>query len=270
MPGSRAALRATDDYRRRLRIVQQRAVSLARGGWRFDIDNLDRDHAQWVERTAAAARELQAAGVALSTAYLSAYLTLERGEATSVDAPSAMVGVARDGRPLAEALAPSLFTIKQAIGEGRPVAEAFRTGLNRAVRVVGEEAIAPARAALDDSIREDDRIVGWRRVTAGGCLACIAAATGAVQADDETLEVHDHCQCTKEPVVGGVRELVQRRTGPELFNSLPEAEQDARYGKKAELLRDGEIGFQDLIKRDHMAVIPDVITEAPLEALNPS
>jgi hypothetical protein len=61
-----------------------------------------------------------------------------------------------------------------------------------------------ARAALGDGIRTDERIVGWHRVTAGGCGACLAAAT-RTYATHEPLRVHDGCRCGAEPVVATSR-----------------------------------------------------------------
>lgn len=274
MPAHARSLRITDTYRLHLKHLRARGVNYAREQWAtLDPQDLDGSHAAWVQKVALTLTELQRAGARLSLAYLTAYLRSETGKgfvAPPVDL-SAHVGKARTGKPLAEALVPSLFTVKGAIGAGAAVDAALKLGLDRAARVTGEETIAPARATLQDGIREDGRIIGWRRVTGGGCGACIAAATGAIQADDELLEVHDHCQCTKEPVVADVPDDTHRPTGPAMFRAMPVHEQDAVLGpEKAGLLRTGAIGFKDLIQHDPMSAIPDGITEAPLSALTTS
>lgn len=268
MPAQARSLLVTDEYRNRLRQLRARAVAAARRGWTIDPTDLDGSHEQWAARTSLILTELQRAGMQLSIGYLTAYLTSELRAAAPAELQEDVSGRARDGRPLLEALTPSLFTIKAAVGEGRPAAEAIRLGEQRAMRFIGDESIAPARQALADSIAADDRIVGWRRVTGGGCGACLAAATGAVQADDQVLEVHAGCQCSKEPVVGDVRDTVRRPSGRDMFDGLTTADQDGLLGhEKASLIRDGLIPFSGLVMREPMAVLPTGITERPLQDL---
>jgi hypothetical protein len=95
----------------------------------------------------------------------------------------------------------------------------------------------------------------------------MAAATGAIRADDEVLPVHEHCRCTSEPVIRGVREQVQRPTGHDIFESLSTQEQDARLGPAAELVRTGQASLDDLVTTSPMALVDDRITQAPLKAL---
>jgi hypothetical protein len=93
-------------------------------------------------------------------------------------------------------------------------------------------------------------------------------ATGAIQADDEVLEVHPSCSCSKEPVVADAPDRVMRPTGTEVFERLSAQEQDSLLGPdKAELVRSGDIPLHSLIEKQEQAVLPTVITEAPLEAL---
>lgn len=265
------SLRVTDAYRHRQALLREHGQRTARLGWQqVELEDLDASHERFVAQTAPALVVLQRTGARLSAGYLAAFLTSELDRAVIPHAPAEAdyAGRARDGRPLHEALVPSLYTVKRAIGEGKAPAAALSEGLNRAVRVAGEEAVFAARGTLADAIHADERIIGWRRVTGGGCGACIAAATGAIQADDDVLEVHDHCQCTKEPVIADAPDRATRPSGPELFEAMSAERQDALLGtEKAELLRTGAIDFNDLIQRDPMAAIPDQITERPLEAL---
>jgi hypothetical protein len=269
MPAHERSLQITDRYRERLSALRAQAVTLTKDGWRtLDPAELDRAHAAWVQRTAVLLTELQRGGIRLSLAYLTAYLRSETGRITTPPLPTVQAGVARSGVSLEEALVPSLFTVKKAIGEGQAISAALALGLDRASRLATDETAAAARDTLAEGIREDGRIIGWRRVSGGGCGACDAAATGAIQADDETLEVHPFCSCSKEPVVAGVPDAVQRPTGEEMFHAKTEAQQDAMLGKdKADLIRSGDIDFHDLIQHDPMVAVPDGITEAPLQAL---
>lgn len=272
MPANARSLLVTDGYRRRRAVLRDQAVTVATNNWRrIDPRNLDRSHAAWVTRTAPLLADLQRIGARLSAAYLTAYLSSEMGRRTSaarVDL-AARVGRARDGRAIDETLVPTLYTVKGAIGEGLEMAAALSQGLSRAVGVVGEEAVAPARGALSDGMVADDRIVGWRRVTSGGCGACLALADGAIHADDDFIEVHDNCSCDSEPVVADVDDSAARPTGHEMFTALGKDDQDALLGEeKAQLIRTGEVALHDLVQREPMAVIPDGITERPLQDLH--
>jgi hypothetical protein len=269
MSASARSLLVTDEYRKRLRLVRRQATLAATAAWVLDPADLDGSHALWVARTTPLLTELQRSGARLSIGYLTAFMQSETGRRipppTVDDSHS---GRARDGRPLAEALVPSLYTIKAAIGDGRPAEQAIKLGLDRALSVIGEESVAPARASLAGGIEQEPRIIGWRRVTGGGCGACLAAATGAIQADDETLEVHPSCSCSKEPVLGDVPDTVRRDTGHDMFRALSAPEQDALLGhEKATLIRDGHVPFDRLIQRERFAVLPSGLTERPLQDL---
>lgn len=271
MPGSARSLALTDSYRRRLGGLEHQTRAVVRNGW-GDIrpDDLEGTHRAWTRTAAATVDVGQRAGVRLTAAYLAVYLTSETGRRV---APAQVnerkyAGWTRAGAPLEGALGGSLFTVLAAVKDGRDITEALSLGLVRAERRAGDETVAAARRAMDDQLSGDDRIVGWRRVTSGGCGACIAAATGAIQETDATLPVHSSCKCSKEPVVRDVRETTLRPTGPEMFNQLPAEKQNQLLGEeKARLVRDGQIAFSDLIAVSPMATIDDQITEAPLKAL---
>jgi hypothetical protein len=270
VPASARSLRITDTYRQRLQVLRRRSMLTARDNWqRIDAADLDGSGERWAASTAAILTSFQRAGGQFSLAYLTAYLRSELGRVVPAPpVPEIRAGTSRDGRLLSEALFPAILTTKQALGDGRELQAALELGLNRALRTASEETVASARDSLADTIRQDGRILGWRRVSGGGCGACDAAATGAIQADDEALEVHPFCSCSKEPVVADAPDTIQRPTGEEMFNAKTPQEQDAMLGPdKAALIRSGEVPFTDLIQRDPMAVVPDGITEAPLEAL---
>jgi hypothetical protein len=127
--------------------------------------------------------------------------------------------------------------------------------------------MAAARGALLEGIRTDERIVGWRRVTSGGCGACLAAAT-RTYADHEPLRVHDDCRCGAEPIIRDIPDRAPRPDGHQIFDAMNVAQQNAALGHTtAQLVRAGDVPLSDLIEVNHMAAIPDVITQAPIQAL---
>lgn len=271
MPGSERSLRVTDAYRRRLLAAYERAGVIAATNFTaVDPQDLDGSWGPFAERTVEATIVLQRAAVALTAGYLAAFLASETGDAASL--PPAVdlsaVGVAQHGAPLEDAIQSPLIGAKTAIRDGATVDQALGKARARVVRLSQSATVAAPRAALHEAIRSDDRIIGWRRVTAGGCGACLAATTGAIHEDREVLQVHSHCRCTAEPVVRGVPDTARRPTGFEIFNGLPSAQQDQLLGPdKAQLIRTGAVPFERLIAVDRMVEGPDQLVEAPLKAL---
>lgn len=276
MPARQASLAITDQYRARLLEQRQRAVRAAGSAWlRLSLDDLSGTFASWLAIATAVTEAAQRAGVTLTRAYLATYLASELGRqtATPMIVDDAYVGQDGFGRGLQRALLPPLLTVKMRIGQGATPGQALGMGLNRATRLVATAAMSAPRGALSDAIQADDQIVGWRRVTAGNaCGACLGAATGAIQHDEEVLLVHDSCRCGKEPVVKGVRERVLRPTGQEIFDSLSREQQDVLFAgrggaEKADLVRAGQVELDGLITRQRLALGGEVITETPLATL---
>jgi hypothetical protein len=271
MPGSERSLLITDAYRDRLARLAERASTLTLQRWQQNVtlNRLESAHALWVTSTVAALEQAQRAGVNLTLAYLSAFIASETGqralEIPAYDA-SKVIGVADTGLPLAEPLAKTLIGVKSLIKDGKAPGEALIETGTRAERLASSAVMAAPRAALQDQIDTNPSIVGWRRVTRGGCGACLAAAAHAYA--HEPMRVHAHCHCTQEPIVRDVPDLAPRATGPEIFARMTRAEQDQALGPvAAEAVRDGSVAWPDLIHTDPMTVGPDWISQAPDVAL---
>lgn len=269
MPANARSLVITDRYRERLRLMQRSAAQNARAQWQqVTLDDLDATTERWAGSVALLIEETQRGSVNLTAAYIAAYVGSELGRAQLIPTITQQVGIAEDGRPLVQALDVAKIGTRVALKAGHDSTTSLDHGLGRGVRLaIAALAFAP-RAALVNGMKEHERVVGWRRVTFGGCGACLAAATGAIHATDELLEVHDNCQCTMEPVVRDVPDRERRPTGEAMFAALSPAEQDRRLGPKtAEMIRSGQASFADLITHSPMATVPDQITQAPLHAL---
>jgi hypothetical protein len=209
-------------------------------------------------------------GVTLADGYLAAYIAAEKGgqpKPRGLDAAPYLDS--EDGRSTRRALLPPLFTVKAAIASGLGVEQGLHLGRIRAVRTVSVQTMDAPRRALADLYQEDSRVVGWRRVASwGACGACLSLMSGEVEHSRAELHVHPECRCIGEPVVKAVRERIRRPTGREVFESMTAEQQNAAVGeKKAELIRSGDASFGDLVKHEHQATGPDLITEAPLTAL---
>lgn len=279
MPATEHAVRLTDAYRARLLVIRQQAVALAATRWRqVSLADLDGTFDRWTTVIAGLLEQAQRAGVTLTDAYLAAYLAaeLQRPVQPRGLAVDEFAGRDRSGRPLDTALASAIITTKIAIRQGRNPDEALRMGRSRAIRTVASETLAAPRDALGKLMVEDDRVKGWRRLTApGACGACLASATGNIESTRAHLKTHRFCRCQPEPVAAGVRETVHRPTGREIFDAMTPAEQAALFHgrgseEKAQLIRSGAVPFEALIAPSPMVTMPDDITETPVEALTRS
>lgn len=255
MPASASSLELTDAYRERLARIRRSTIGALSRLWVLDLEDLDASFLAWLALADRLLTATQADAVRSTDAYAAAFIGTELGRPAVAPlglAGSGIVGTATDGRPLRELLRPSVFTVKAAIGAGRSFAEASSLGQARALRASTTELDRAGDRALDLAIEEHDAITGWRRVASGGaCGACLASMTGAVQSTARVLERHPHCRCTKEPVVDGAPDRIERPTGRELFEQMTPAEQNRLFAgrggaEKAELLRTGKVDFEDL------------------------
>ena len=276
MPARRASLAITDRYRQQF--TRANVATSKKVGKAFNdlvrVDDLDGGFERFAVYATAEIDRVRAAQVELADTYLAAYTSSElrrKVEPTGID-PNRFTGLDRFARPLDVALRPPVFTVKLALLQGYAVPAAVAFGVARVSRITGAEVAAAGRTVLSELMRASGNVVGWRRVAAGeACGACLGAATGAIRADDEVPDVHDNCQCTAEPVIGGVSDNFERPSGQDIFDSKSEAEQNALFSgrggaEKADLIREG-MPISDLIERTDLALGGSSITEAPLSKL---
>ena len=68
---------------------------------------------------------------------------------------------------------------------------------------VGRLVLNAGRETVLSTVNADRRILGWQRVTSGGCEWCrMLAGRGAAYKSEGTssFDAHDHCVCSAEPV----------------------------------------------------------------------
>jgi hypothetical protein len=202
MPASESSLRITEAYRSRLfgirSLLERRAESL----WPT-IDGLD--DFTWTNKAAAATQNAQREAVALTGAYLTAFLSSEVGTRTRgpILDTRRYSGWSRDGRPLQDALRSPMIGVRFKLKEGATPEEALAYGLNRAKRMVSVDYDHAHRTALLDGLAADERFQGWQRAVTGTCGACAGdiAVEVSTNLPSIPLQVHPNCQCVTEPVV---------------------------------------------------------------------
>jgi hypothetical protein len=270
MPGSPRSLLITDAYHDRLNALADRLAALTLTHWqRVTLDNLEQSHEQWLATAVAMLDTAQRAGLHLTAAYLAAFLGSELGQPVNElpRLPDRFAGLADDGQPLHVPLGKTLIGVKAALKAGKAPSDALKQEGARAARLAEMAALAAPRAALADQIATHPMLVGWQRVTRGGCGACLAAAARGYDRH-EPMHVHAHCHCTAEPVVKDVPDRAPRATGPEIFHRMTAEQQDKALGPDAaQLVRQGNLAWPDLIATSPMEVGQDWITQAPITAL---
>lgn len=285
MPAAARSLLLTDAYRARIVELRRRASGLVAASWTLDVDDLDASFLAWLARSDLIVTAAQAEIARLSDVYVAAYIG---SELDATVAPmgldtGAYAGTTLDGRPVRSILSPSLFTVKRGLADGRSFAEASKLGQARALRNATTEVDGAGDRALDDLLEQRYEIRGWRRVASGGaCGACLGLMTGAIQTTARVLHRHPHCRCTKEPVVDGAGDPVQRKTGADLFAAMSPEEQNRLFAgrggeAKAELIRSGKVELGDLVQETRFSLEGSkggrfnradvIITETPLARL---
>jgi hypothetical protein len=268
LPASQLSLSVTEAYRERLLGLRDSIQALARSTWRaVVIEDLEGTFDQWRTMMTTGVTAAQQEAVRATSGYVTAYLTTELGEPTrgpTLDS-TRYVGKTRDGRSVHDGLESPLIGIRLTFKRGGNLEAAFREGLNRAIRMVGEDVMHAGRQSLQDAFVLDERIVGWKRAVRGTCGACAGLADGATSPPGTPLNIHPGCQCVSEAVVKGSPDQYPRPTGQELFLGLTSAQQDAAIGAEAaEKVRSGDISLKDLIAPSPQRKGDDYITQGPV------
>jgi hypothetical protein len=227
MPAAESSLRITEAYRARLfgirSLLERRAESL----WPT-IDGLD--DFTWTNKAAAATQNAQREAVALTGAYLTAFLSSEVGTRTRgpILDTQRYSGLSRDGRPLQDALRSPMIGVRLKLKEGATPEEALAFGLGRAKRMVSVDYDHAHRTALLDGLAADERFQGWQRAVTGTCGACAGdiAVEVSTNLPSIPLQVHPNCQCVTEPVIAPRFRAVRKETQDKTLLALKEREDE--------------------------------------------
>ena len=105
--------------------------------------------------------------------------------------------------------------LRRLSAQGVPLGRAMNTATTAASGAASRHALQGGREGLLQTVDQDSRARGWQRITSGDpCAFCaMLASRGAVFKSGETalgsrvgptgeFQVHDHCNCTAEPVYG--------------------------------------------------------------------
>jgi hypothetical protein len=176
-----------------------------------------------------------------SDAYLAAVLD-EQGINPATEGrvdPSALAGVASDGRDLASLIAQPAIVTKVALARGEPLARAMAVGRATA-ELIGHTQVADAGRVADQvALAARPQATGYVRMIVGKtCSRCLILA-GRWYGWNSGFRRHPKCDCVHIP--GRENTAGDLRTDPDVaFRAMGWAEQDRVFGKAgAEAIRGG-------------------------------
>lgn len=167
----------------------------------LDPADLDGTFDRWLLAVTRIVAQQRSASARLAGSYLVAFARLELGPGTRMT-PVLEPGV--DARALTTSmLVTGPVSVKRAMTRGVLLDRAVDIAKAASSAAGMRHALDGGRQTIQQTIRHDDRAVGFQRVTSGQpCEFCsMLAGRGAVYKDDTVdFEAHDGCSCTSEPV----------------------------------------------------------------------
>lgn len=236
--------RLTSAYQAATAALGERLALLLVVAWGRVADDSDVTFARWLAAAVPAVLGAQARAVAVTDAYLAAYLTAEGVTvgALGLD-PRNHSGVALRGAPIEEVYARP-FTEARIVAEekGLDLRSALAAERARVFATAATDVQLAARSARLGWAEQVPRVIGWRRALGSGrhCALCTANA-GAVYPREMLMPIHQHCQCVTEPVLAG--EGRQRTPPTGAVNDSPGLREAAEEGKQVFRIEEhGELG----------------------------
>lgn len=168
----------------------------------LDPGDIDGSFRRWLDVTAPIVQRQRARSAQLAAGYVTAYRAIELG----LDVEPFTVPAFTPAP--AEQLATSLlvtgpYALRRRLARGDAITKAIDMTMASSSGAGMRLALEGGRRTILDSVRSDDRAVGYERITSGrGCDFCsMLAGRGAVYGEESAdFAAHDHCTCSAAPV----------------------------------------------------------------------
>ena len=227
-------------YQRQQKSVILAVIAAVLSLWkRLDRDNLTRSWAAGVGPSLVeTVTQAQLAAAAAAPAYLE---RLAAAQGMSADmsglVPSALSGVASDGRPLESLMYQPIILFKRLLAAGKQPEEAMRQATNFMALIASTQVADAGRGAVSVGIASTREWVTYVRVVhLPACSRCIILA-GREYSWSTGFQRHENCDCSMMPRRVGDDPPV---TPEQLFAQMSTKDQDRRFGKAgAQALRLG-------------------------------
>ena len=253
---------ALAQYRRQQVIVRQ-AVGRVQTLWRqIDQGDISGSWEQLSPLLVAAVTDAQTQSARLADPYLDDVLSAEDADPAAAGRviPSALAGIASDGRPLISLLYQPVIDWKVRMLAGQSMQDAFRGSLASALRITSTQVADAGRGATDVAMAGRRTIQGYVRVVQPpACSRCIILA-GKEYGWNTGFQRHPRCDCIHLPTTLIARNQNRGRLGSDsftpttrpgsgspgfidpraYFNSLSRREQERVFGEAGALaIREG-------------------------------
>lgn len=202
MATSPTAARLTETHRLAQARLGAQTVRAMLGVWPLlDFDDLDGTEARWVRAALPIVRSQRITSARLAANYLRAFRRLELPGVP--DVPLVLAESIRDIQIAASLHVTGPVAVKTHMRISPIAARAMEIGRTMSAASSMRHALDGGRQTITETVRSDDRALGWARTTSGrACSFCAMLASRGPVYRDETVhfEAHDHCSCGAEPV----------------------------------------------------------------------
>ncbi|MBY4381863.1 hypothetical protein HQO23_08010 [Rhodococcus fascians] len=216
------------------------SLAIAKRLWLRMGNDFDASWDQIAPTLVASVEKAQADAGALAVDFVPAVLDDLNVDAPAVDEvlPESLVGVTGGGVPLEQGMYSAVVASKQAVGRGATMVEALSAGADVLQMMIATTLSDTGRAAESLGIATRPGVGYIRMLEGQSCSRCIILA-GRFYRWSTGFKRHPRCDCRHIP---STRKNVDRLAidPDKYFRSLPQAEQDARFGAaSAQAIRDG-------------------------------
>lgn len=205
-----------------------------------------RDKDAFVERTVPVVEAGQSRAVRLVDAYMATKMIGATGDGAVKGLDESAYTVERlRGVPADEVYRRPFAAMAVALASGAKFAAARTAGMAALEKLVTTDLQLAQTHSSRDWMSDEPGIVGYRRVTAGGCGLCLAASTQRYHVAD-LMPIHEHCRCGVDPIFGD--RPVGRVLDPETWSVVKDAAEGDLSAKSLSRLRAENLDLPDVLR----------------------
>ncbi len=167
----------------------------------LDPEDLDGTFEDWLLAVTPIVQAQRLTSAELAAAYMRALRSIELGLDGTFNPQ--LAGPVDLSRLTTSMLVTGPLSIRSNLARAMPVAQAIDIAQARAGAAAMRHALNGGRDTIVQNVRQDQRAVGWERITSGNaCDFCsMLEGRGAVYSEDTAdFEAHDGCSCSAAPV----------------------------------------------------------------------
>lgn len=187
----------TTEFRRRQVVLRALTVRELRRLWpALDPDRLDDTFFAWFSAVAPLVTDQRRLSVMLAWRYVQA---VRAAAGVPGGAPVPVVPDLPAAVLMSSMAVTGPVAIKKAMARGEKVEKASVSAFTLSAGAVTRHILDAGRQAVTSSIEQDDRAVGWRRVTSPKACEFCDSLDDIYPPGYGDFKSHDHCMCSAEP-----------------------------------------------------------------------